>query len=221
MGIAFGVGGGGAGDAAGRRDAVNDCRATDRGCGEHGDRAGGGDDGHAQLFLQHSGPLRDLDGTAGLRVVLAADGGGGGHELAAVRAWRALDVHGLRLVLEIVLHVGLGSVSLWAMAPERPAWLGVGPGHAVGSSLGDLAALRWLLRLGTVAAGRGLCIGDRDDLLRQPGELRVWVWVFLELLHLCAGPPFLLAPAMELLRASWARGPDLQQFHRDQQLRPG
>jgi hypothetical protein len=81
-----------------------------------------------------------MDGAAGIRVVLATDGGGGEHELAAVCAWRSMDLHGLRVVLEFFLQLGLGALSLWALASERD-WLGLVSGHPLGSGVGVLAAL--------------------------------------------------------------------------------
>ena len=58
----------------------------------------------------------------------------------------------MRLVLELKLFLGLGSVSLWPLDVSRPRRLGLVPGPDLGPGLGELAQGWQYLRLGAVAA---------------------------------------------------------------------
>ena len=68
-------------------------------------------------LLQFAGAVWNLGERAELRLVLAADGRGGGSRLAAVLQQRLLAVDGPGLVLELLLLVGLGAVPLRPMVP--------------------------------------------------------------------------------------------------------
>ena len=63
-----------------------------------------------------------------------------------------MDLDRLRMVLAIGLFLGLDSVPLRPLAPQRGARLGVGTGHGVGPRLGDVAILERLLWLGAASA---------------------------------------------------------------------
>ena len=61
--------------------------------------------------------------------------------MAALLRQRLLGMDGLRLVLEFVLFMGLGSISLRSLVPRLQAWLVLGARQRLGTRLGDLAHL--------------------------------------------------------------------------------
>ena len=61
--------------------------------------------------------------------------------------------------------MGLGTVSLWPLDDTCRHRLGVGTGYVLGTCLGQLATLKFLLWLGSAAAFR--VVGVRSRLLLQ------------------------------------------------------
>ncbi len=59
----------------------------------------------------------------------------------------------MRLVLDVGLFLGLGTVPLWSLVPAQSLGLVLGAGYCVGPVLGELALHGRLLRLGAGAAG--------------------------------------------------------------------
>ena len=77
--------------------------------------------------------------------------------VAAVLSGGALGLHRVRLVLAIGLLMGLGSVSLWALASSRTLRLGLVSGSGMGAGVGDVAREQRSLWLGTLATWLGVC----------------------------------------------------------------
>jgi hypothetical protein len=54
------------------------------------------------------------------------------------------------------LFLGLGAVPLWPLVPAFALGLVLDAGHRLGAIVGDVAVFERLLRLGTIAATRGV-----------------------------------------------------------------
>ena len=74
--------------------------------------------------------------------MLATDGRGRQSRLDAVFQLRTLGLFRLRLVLDVGLFVGLGTVPLWSLVSPSQLGLVLGTGHSLGAFLGRLAAKR-------------------------------------------------------------------------------
>jgi len=74
--------------------------------------------------------------------MLATNGGGDGPGLAAISGLWAMGLHGLRLVLDVGLLMGLGAVSLWAVVSPSSVGMVLGAGHGLGTLVGVLALHR-------------------------------------------------------------------------------
>lgn len=138
--------------------------------------------------------------------------------MASLWAARPLGLDERRMVLAFRLQLGVGAVPLWALASLQQPRVDLGSGSRLGSGLGDMEKLWGLLRLGAVAAARGLSSRFWLQLFwtRCGHQLRVRAWLRRILLY--AGEQIPSSARLRLLSAAPRIAPNFPAFAYRQSL---